>query len=129
MAFQKEDGDWTRFRMRFGLQRDDEVDLHFGRRDRWAASYDDVMAEVAEIVEKSVQEAHAKGRPYIMFTHGRSTSRNGQTTARSVVRGFMRSSAATPYIERSECVQHSSVFVAKIKPRRDGKLSTRCQKV
>ena len=119
MAFQKEDGDWARFRTRFGLQRDDEVDLHFGRRDRWAASYDECMAEVAEKVEKSVQEAYAKGRPYIMFTHGSSTSRNGRTTARSVVRGFMRSSRATPYIERSQCIQHDSVFVAKIKLRRD----------
>jgi hypothetical protein len=64
-------------------------------------------------------ETAVRRRPYIMFVHGRSTSRQGKTTARSVVRKFMRSSEATPYIERRCSIQHETVFVARIKPKRD----------
>ena len=113
--FQSEDGDWKDFRRRFGLQADDEVDLHFGKRDPHVR-YDEVMAGVEQLIEDRVRQAYAKGRPYILFTHGRSTSRSNNTTARSVVRGFMRSSRATPYIDRRHSIQHPSVFLAKIKP-------------
>jgi hypothetical protein len=51
-----------------------------------------------------------------MFIHGWHTSRVGRTTARSVVRGFMRSKGATSLIERKHCIQHQTVFVAKIRP-------------
>jgi hypothetical protein len=71
------------------------------------------MAEIAELVEEKVKEAQANGRSHIMFVHGHSTSRPGQTTARSVVRGFMRS---TPYVVKAGCIQHCTVFVAKIRP-------------
>jgi hypothetical protein len=73
------------------------------------------MCEVEETVLKSLQRAYERGRPYLMFTHGGSTSRPGKTTARSVVRRVMRSKEATPYIQRSECIQHPTVFVAKIR--------------
>jgi hypothetical protein len=115
MAFKTANGDWKDFRWRFGLQPDDEVDLHFGKRDPHVR-YDEVMADVEQLVEKSVREAYEKGRPYILFIHGWSTSRGNNTTAQSVVRRFMRSPQATPYIDRRQCVQHSSVFLAKIKP-------------
>jgi hypothetical protein len=62
---------------------------------------------VAALVEKELQKAQKKGRPYIMFVHGSSTSRPGKTTARSVVRQFMRSPDATPLIERNGCIQHN----------------------
>jgi hypothetical protein len=77
------------------------------------------MEEVARIVEASVREARNKGRSYIMFIHGWSTSGIGKTTARSQVRSFMRSEAATPLIDRTRCLQHESVFVAKLKPGAD----------
>jgi hypothetical protein len=112
----KEEGDWKLFRGRFGLAPTDEVDLHFGRRDRWTS---DVMEDVGTLVERSVREAQKNGRPYVMFSHGWSTSRPGQTTARSVVRGFMRSSAATPFIDRAGCIQHETVFLAKIRPAKE----------
>jgi hypothetical protein len=111
-------GNWTDYRARFNLSNEDEIDLHFGRRDRWEKTYDEAMSDVLTIVEEALREAQTKGRPYIMFCHGRSTSRNGKTTARSMVRGFMRSPAATPFIERSGCIQHETVFVAKIRVRR-----------
>jgi hypothetical protein len=66
-------------------------------------------------VERRLGEAQRNGRSHIMFIHGSSTSRPGQTTARSQVRKFMRSSAATPFIERKHCIQHDTVFVAKLR--------------
>jgi hypothetical protein len=111
-----ETGNWTDYRARFNLQPQDEIDLHFGRRDPREQTYDDAMADVERRIIESLRRAQANGRPYIMFTHGRSTSRPGQVTARSVVRGFMRSTAATPLIERADSIQHPSVFVAKIRP-------------
>lgn len=98
------------------MRPEDEVDLHFGRRGP-GVSYDEVMAEIARLVETKVQEAHAKGRPYILFIHSHSTSRGNNTTARSVVRGFMRSREATPYIDRRHCVEHPSAFLVKLKPK------------
>jgi hypothetical protein len=115
--FKYEDGNWTRFRQELDLTPDDEVDLHFGRRDRWANDYDEAMGEVARIVEESLTSAQDKDRQWLMFIHGWSTSHPGKKTARSVVRGFMRSPAATKFIVRQECIQHETVFVAKIKRR------------
>jgi hypothetical protein len=115
MGFQREAGDWKKYRSRFNLARDDEVDLHRGKRDRFTMSYDDAMAAVAETVRNALQDAQVRRRPYVMFRHGSSTSRNGATTARSEVRKFMRSPEATPYIDRRLCIQHDSVFVAKIR--------------
>jgi hypothetical protein len=42
-------------------------------------------------------------------------SRPGKTTARSVVRGFMRSKEATPFVVKVDCIQHNTVFIAKIR--------------
>src|SRR5215467_474911 len=111
---QKQTGDWTRYREQFALTSTDEVDLHFGRRDP-RTPYWEVMNDVAALVEERLREAQKNGRAYVMFVHGYSTSRRGQTTARSVVREFMRSPAATPLIERSNCIQHDTVFVAKVR--------------
>ena len=111
----REQGNWVDYRQRFGLSEADEIDLHLGRRNRNVASYDEVMGDVEQRVMDSLRKAQENGRPYVMFTHGHSTSRPGQTTARSVVRGFMRSKEATPFILRAECIQHPSVFVAKIR--------------
>jgi hypothetical protein len=109
-----ETGNWTDYRRRFGLLPEDEVDLHNGRRDPHVR-YDDVMSKVEETVLTALRQASERGRPYIMFTHGSSTSRMGKTTARSVVRRVMRGKAATPYIERAGRIQHDSVFVAKVR--------------
>jgi hypothetical protein len=112
--FLKETCNWTEFRGRFDLM---EVDLHFGRREL-GVSYDDVMSDVEDLVRHNLAKAQTAGRPYVMFIHGSSTSRPGQRTARSVVRQFMRSKEATPFIVRSECIEHPTVFVAKIRKTR-----------
>jgi hypothetical protein len=111
-TFQKGWGDWKRYR------RPDcrEVDLHFGERDRRAKTYKQAMAEITELVERTLREAQRDGQAYIMFRHGRSTSRRGKVTARSQVRGFMRSPKATPLIQRDQCIQHETIFLAKVRP-------------
>jgi hypothetical protein len=115
----REQGNWVDYRQRLGLSEADEIDLHFGRRDRNEASYDDVMGDVATRVEGALRKAQQEGRAHVMFIHGRSTSRPGQTTARSIVRGFMRSKEATPFIVKTECIQHPTVFIAKIRSKRE----------
>ena len=109
--FQQGLGSWTQYRSMFDLSESDEVDLHFGPRDR-SVSYDQVMRDLICLVEDKLRDAQQRGRPYVMFIHGSSTSRRGRRTARSQVRGFMRSKAATPLIERKHCIQHYTVFVA-----------------
>jgi hypothetical protein len=111
-----ETGNWTEFRTRFGLLPGDEIDFHHGPRGL-GVSYDEMMRDIENNVLTVLQRAFQQQRPYVMFTHGWSTSVSGKTTARSVVRGVMRSKHATPYIDRSNCIQHQSVFVAKIKRR------------
>ena len=114
MPIKNQNCNWTDFRNRFALTPQDEIDLHFGRRDPHSP-YENVMAELAELIENKLRQAQKNGRHYLMFVHGWSTSRPGKTTARSVVRMFMRSPAATPLIERNGCIQHDTVFVAKIR--------------
>jgi hypothetical protein len=110
-----ESGNWTDYRARFGLLPEDEIDLHRGRRDPRHCTYDDAMADVEQTVRIALEQASKRGRPYVMFIHGNSTSRPGATTTRSVVRGFMRSKTATPFIDRTGCIQHQTVFVAKLR--------------
>jgi hypothetical protein len=114
--FQSGRGRWERYRSQFNLSRSDEVNLHFGKRDPSLMSYAQAMAGVTALVAASLQEARRQGRFYVMFVHGSSTSRRGKTTARSQVRNFMRSKQATPLIDRKGCIQHVTVFVAKLKP-------------
>jgi hypothetical protein len=75
------------------------------------------MGNVWERAFEALRGAHEQGAKYVLFTHGSSTSRLGKTTARSQVRGLMRSKEATPYILRSKCIQHDTVFVAAIRPK------------
>ena len=82
MARNTRNGNWTDLRSEFGLTPDDEIDLHFGRRDPHTP-YDDVMADVARLVESKLIEAQKNKRPYVLFVHGWSTSRPGQRTPKS----------------------------------------------
>lgn len=113
--FIRESGDWKPYRTRFGLTGVDELDLHFGRRRE--GSYCDAMADVEARLLEALRRQYERCRPYLLILHGWSTSRPTATTARSVVRGVMRSPAATPFINRPRCIQHESVFVAAIRDR------------
>jgi len=81
-----------------------------------AQSFDSKMARAHAEALAALQEAQKSGQQYVMFRHGASTSGPGRQTARSVVRGLMRSPQATAYIVRKDCVQHETVFVARIRP-------------
>ena len=115
MRFQIGYGDWRQYRSQFGLTEFDEIDLHFGPRDRSRLSYREAMAEVVNLVIAKLREARLNGRSHVVIIHGSSTSRRGKTTARSQVRNFMRSKDATLLIDRKGCIQHNAVFVAKLK--------------
>jgi len=72
-----------------------------------------------EIVLRELEEGfNDPNTKHVLYMHGKSTSRNGKQTSRSVVREIMRGKAATPYIDRRCCIQHDSVFVAALKQRK-----------
>lgn len=118
--FQQVVGNWTDLR---GLPNMVEVDFHYEyeryqerhlpwhQREPFEVKMDQVHAEALA----ALKEAQAKDKQYVMLRHGSSTSGPGQRSARSVVRNLMRSKTATPYIVRSQCVEHDSVFVAAIR--------------
>lgn len=112
MSFIKDCRNWTEFRSLPALL---EIDFHLVGQPGGGA-YHENMAAVRSGALSALKAAQEKGFQFVLFTHGRSTSRRGKTTARSQVRGLMRSKDATPYIIRSKCIQHPSVFVAAIRP-------------
>jgi hypothetical protein len=109
--FMHENGNWTDYRK---LPNYLEIDLHRGEG---YGGYGEQMEEIREDALKILASAQNEGKKYVIFCHGHSTSKIGKTTTRSVIRSVMRSKEATPYIIRSKCVQHYSVFVAAIKPK------------
>jgi hypothetical protein len=109
-------GNWTQFR---NLPNVIEVDFHDAEYGRRTIPYESAMYNVWCRALTALKEAYQAGRNYVLFTHGSSTSRLGKTTARSQVRQLMRSPEATPYIRRSACIQHDTVFVAAIRPNPD----------
>lgn len=112
--FQKGRGDWVQYRTLPNLN---EVDFHWSDNGPREVDYYEGMGQVYKVALESIERAYESGETqYVMFTHGWSTSRPGRTTSRSVIRGLMRSKAATPYICRKECIQHGSVFVSAIRP-------------
>src|SRR6056297_2347014 len=110
--FKKEWGDWTKYRELKPLI----VDFHFEEDETDWIPYYERMDEARRRSLIAIMEAYEKGIPWVLFTHGWSTSRIGKTTSRSVVRGLMRSKDATPFIVRKNCIQHDSVFLAAIRP-------------
>ena len=114
-TFQFESGDWKKYRDLPDLV---EVDLHFSEFGPRRIPYDEAMAEVRYKSLQAIRAAYKREKKYVLFRHGWSTSRRGKSTARPQVRGLMRSVEATPYIVRKRCIQHDSVFVAAIKPKR-----------
>ncbi len=105
-------GNWTLLQGRPDVMK---VDFHHdGKRDH-DLSYWEAMEQVREKALSALKTAQIAGCKGVLFTHGRSTSRPGTSTARSVIRKLMRSKDATPYIVRKNCIQHESVFRAAIK--------------
>jgi putative DNA primase/helicase len=74
------------------------------------------VGRVGNFVWESLNTAQEEGFQYILFRHGYSTSGPFQTTARSIVRGIMRSKESTPYIIKAKSLQHNAVFVVAVRP-------------
>jgi hypothetical protein len=112
MAFKYQVRNWVEYRKLPNLI---EQDFHWMQEERTGDYYENMQA-VWEVALRTLIEAQQQGKSYVLFTHGWSTSRIGKTTARSQVRKLMRSKEATPYVIRRDCIEHSSVFVAAIRP-------------
>jgi hypothetical protein len=116
VKFQQVHGNWTDLR---SLPNMAEVDFH---RQPWEPKsfvpFDERMDGFHEKALRALEKAQADGKQYLMLRHGYSTSGRGKRSAASVVRNLMRSKEATPYIIRSKCLEHLSVFVAAIRPQR-----------
>ncbi len=104
-------GNWTDLRR--ALKNYIEVDFHHDAPRE--IPYWEAMEDVRRTALQALKDAHVNGNDYVLFLHGASTSRLGATTARSQVRGLIRSKDATPYVVRSQCLQHETVFVAAIR--------------
>jgi hypothetical protein len=63
-------GNWRLYRSSLGFSKDDEIDLHFGERDK-SIPYAVVMDEITTIVERGLKAAQQQGRAYVVFIHGR----------------------------------------------------------
>jgi hypothetical protein len=117
-TFRRDNGNWTEFRRLPNLV---EVDFHWSDGGPREVAYWEAMDKVYRVALESIRNAHADGGSYVLMTHGSSTSQGwNRETARSVIRGLMRSKEATPYIVRSQCIQHPSCFVAAIRPKPGG---------
>jgi hypothetical protein len=92
-----------------------EIDFHPDTNEPDYLPFYEKMEKARSLSLAAIKRAQKEGIPWVLFTHGHSTSRIGATTYRSVVRGLMRSKDATPYIIRKNCIQHYSVFVAAIR--------------
>lgn len=113
MRFSYKTGDWVQYRQLPDLI---EVDFHWVGEN--GGSYYENMDAVWERALSALAQAYTQDKKFVLFTHGWSTSGMGKTTARSQVRRLMRSKFATLYISRDTCIQHDSVFVAAIRPKK-----------
>src|SRR5688572_6650877 len=114
MRWRKDEGDWTLFR---NLPQLHQVNYHLAEI-RDSGIYEERMNRIREDVMKTLRTADENGYRFVLFNHGWSTSERWKTTtARSVVRGVMRSPEATPFIIRRDCIQHYTAFVAAVRPK------------
>ncbi len=111
--FKVELGNWVSYRKLPDLK---EVDFHWTGHES-SGSYYENMQSVWNTALWELEKAQKENLRYVLFTHGLSTSRRGNTTARSQIRKLMRSKESTPFIIRKDCIQHPSVFVAAIRPK------------
>ena len=107
---QKFDGDWRELR---DYKPSVEVDFHRGPL--YEMHYHEAMDQVEQEAMSSLVDAYQQGLPYLLVTHGSSTSRKGKTTTRSVIRKLFRSPKVTPYVNRRESIQHRSAFLFALK--------------
>lgn len=103
-----------------------EVDFHrAGGRD--GLSFWQHMEQVERDVRQAIERGHALGLKHVLFVHGWSTSGAFRKSSRSIVRGIFRSKWATPFVLRSESVQHETALLVAIRPNpKASEVSPRC---
>jgi len=113
--FKVGNGDWTKFRL---LGSYIEVEGYHPNGEDDGLSYWERMERTYTWALKNLIKAQEYDVEFVIFTHGWSTSGLGKTTHRSQIRKLMRGKDASPYITRKNCIQHDSVFVAAIRPKK-----------
>ena len=119
MVTRLQSGNWTEFRQ---LPLSIEVNFHNSEGGQRNVSYDEAMGVVWNKALEAIIQAHRIGLKHVLFIHGFSTSRPGNTTARSQVRKLVRNKEVTPYIVRRSCIQHYSCLVVTIRENPTAKL-------
>lgn len=125
-SFRGAGGDWKALRTLAAQSTGAEIDFHWHEPGGTSVPYRERMQKVHAYALTTLRIAQERGVRWLILRHGSSTSGPGRETARSVIRGLMRSSDATPYIVRKECVQHASVFLARVRIANDGNLVCSC---
>lgn len=92
-----------------------EIDLHWSEPGGFHV-YAESIEAVYSLAIHGLKKAQQGGKLRLLFRHGASTSRPGNTTARSQVRKAISSKEATPFILRNKSIQHHAVFLAAIRP-------------
>ncbi len=101
-------GDWKLLR---SLPNHREVDFHPDSFLGLHNSFDEKMNAVYKRAFDAISKAQQDGIDWVLLVHGWSTSRNGRTSTRSVIRSLMRSPKVTPFINRAKCLAHNTVYV------------------
>ena len=126
MGFISADSNWVEYRK---LPNCIEVDFHWwsdtGRRE---IPYWEAMEQVEQAAFEAIEQAWQRGLDFVLMTHGSSTSRIGQTTARSTIRGLMRSKRVSPFVVKSRSIQDNACFIVALRPNPSGRTDASCPK-
>ena len=114
MMFQSGSGNWTQDRAQFNLSRSDEIDLHFGKRDR-GLSYWEAITGVTDVVydtvdrSQGVRPARNRVRRQAAFNGCHKAARNGRYRSPSDGPGVVMSSDPNKHQKVGEGVMVASV--------------------
>jgi hypothetical protein len=109
-VFQEKPGDGREWRKETSIL---IINYHDGPN--YGRAYWELLKIFHERTIEALKKAQNEGIDYVLFTHGSSTSRQGNQTARSEVRKIMRGKEGTPYIIRKGCIQYTSSFLAVVR--------------
>jgi hypothetical protein len=80
-GFKDGNGDWKQYMELSPVP--EVVDFHFSDFGPREVPYWEAMDRVWGLTVEALEKVQEEGQAWVLFTHGRSTSRRGKTTARS----------------------------------------------